>query len=1119
MPFKMDFQVITANINHTFNLCGLVDMIKTIGPELVFVQEAGHSSDELTSLVSHLNYSGFTSLDGDQPGVGVIYKNSLEILEIHAWQPGRILYVKLSDVSFVNVYAPSGQTKKHERNIFYSETLLRNLSVKSCLPILLGDFNCILKRDDTTANFGSKFCRPLHDLVNVMNYTDAWTHLHPGVVEFTFFRRGVAPSRLDRIYVPGHLVSEIQSIRHQATTSDHRAVIMGLNLDTVNYIPERHSAYWKLNVSILSHADFMPNFTRLWTNLLSKEANFDTTDIWWEECCKPAFKHFCMKFSTVLARGRRGMKTFLFEALNQATMEQDFTEMAEIKARLKKIINEESMGFVIRSKEKERDLEEQGSIYHWAKEKKMGEKTTLSKLKIGDRTVEDEREIEEHVVSFFSALFNGHHRSNPEGGAPVNTGQPFQPDLSLLPEFLQNLGSIDNETATAMEQPLTLDEFNLAIKTCGAHRSPGLDGISYEFYAKTKDLIGPKLVEVFNNQLRKCSLLPSYRQGVTKLLPKVTTVPASHELRPITLLACDYKIMTKILCMRLAPVLEDVLTSNQLCSRPDSNILFGATDFLSTIDFINTRNLDGYIVGFDMFKAFDKANITVIKKVMEKMNFSPVFINWIDALHRDIDTRFILKSGMTQPVQCNVSVRQGDPFAMFLFLINVEPLLVKMKFSLDGIRIGRAMQGNEGYVDDISHASTQLNDLLIIDGHFARFEKLTGAVINKSKCQIMGIGGWRGRENWPLTWLQPVDEIKIFGIKFHPTVQETIRFSWSECESKFLKCLMSWKGKPIHNLSQRAFVVKTFATSKLWYLCQVLPMPKTTIKYFERQIGTFLWHGKLERLALQELYLEMKQGGLALPNILAKADSLFLMHLVRILKVDCCTRDHLLYWIGLSLRDHFPALVPALRSEVMTPYFKHCLSLLTDSSLSERVEPGTLNTFKTRTIYADFNSTPPPPKVEDKYDLDWETVWQRLNHGVVSSDARDVMFLVIHDIYPTRQRLFRMGLHPTGTCEVCRGVQDVTHLFTGCGHVRDLWLYVKSKLVRNQVISNLSVNDFELLTLSFNIKKKKTSAYCFIICNFVLYVHSSFKKEFCPKINDFRQFLMQNCPLSLDIFI
>jgi hypothetical protein len=74
----------------------------------------------------------------------------------------------------------------------------------SCnLPIVIGDFNCVLEAVDTTANHRAKVCRALADFLVAFPVVDSFRFCHPGDKEYTFHRLGVAPSRLDRAYVPG----------------------------------------------------------------------------------------------------------------------------------------------------------------------------------------------------------------------------------------------------------------------------------------------------------------------------------------------------------------------------------------------------------------------------------------------------------------------------------------------------------------------------------------------------------------------------------------------------------------------------------------------------------------------------------------------------------------------------------------------------------------------------------------------------------------------------------------------------------------------------------------------------------------------------------------------------
>ena len=79
-------------------------------------------------------------------------------------------------------------------------------------------------------------------------------------------------------------------------------------------------------------------------------------------------------------------------------------------------------------------------------------------------------------------------------------------------------------------------------------------------------------MEALNVMLERGSLTASLRRGVVRLLPKVPGAQAASQLRPITLLSCDYKLLTKIFVKCILPILPSILTTSQLCSVPGRSI-------------------------------------------------------------------------------------------------------------------------------------------------------------------------------------------------------------------------------------------------------------------------------------------------------------------------------------------------------------------------------------------------------------------------------------------------------------------------------------------------------------------------------------------------------------------
>ena len=99
-------------------------------------------------------------------------------------------------------------------------------------------------------------------------------------------------------------------------------------------------------------------------------------------------------------------------------------------------------------------------------------------------------------------------------------------------------------------------------------------------------------------------------------------------------------------------------------------------------------------------------------KVMKKMNFGAKFCSWIQMLHTDAKTVFILK-GLTEAIQVTFSIRQGDPLAMILYIFYVEPLLTYIEANISGMKLENFSQAVESFCDDCNILTSDLNDFEI----------------------------------------------------------------------------------------------------------------------------------------------------------------------------------------------------------------------------------------------------------------------------------------------------------------------------------------------------------------------------------------------------------------------
>ena len=127
---------------------------------------------------------------------------------------------------------------------------------------------------------------------------------------------------------------------------------------------------------------------------------------------------------------------------------------------------------------------------------------------------------------------------------------------------------------------------------------------------------------------------------------------------------------------------------------------------------------------------------------------------------------------------------------------------------------------------------------------------------------------------------------------------------------------------------------------------------------FESAIFRFLWIGKLEKLKLDELKNSASAGGLNLPCVLSKADSLFLSQTCRLLTIpESRQYKHIKYWLGLYVKEYFPDMAQGPHSEIISTYFMHMKSLLLEGLVVGDIIATNLKKTTSKALYAGFTFT------------------------------------------------------------------------------------------------------------------------------------------------------------------
>ena len=131
-----------------------------------------------------------------------------------------------------------------------------------------------------------------------------------------------------------------------------------------------------------------------------------------------------------------------------------------------------------------------------------------------------------------------------------------------LNEFFNglDLSALSVSENADMESPITQSEIEQAIGKLASNKTPGEDGFTLKFYKHYCKVLSPILLMLFNEAIETKLMPPSMRQAIITVFPKPGKDHKKMEnYRPLSILNNDYKILAKILALRLERVIPSLI--------------------------------------------------------------------------------------------------------------------------------------------------------------------------------------------------------------------------------------------------------------------------------------------------------------------------------------------------------------------------------------------------------------------------------------------------------------------------------------------------------------------------------------------------------------------------------
>ncbi|CAM4639620.1 unnamed protein product [Lepidochelys kempii] len=218
-----------------------------------------------------------------------------------------------------------------------------------------------------------------------------------------------------------------------------------------------------------------------------------------------------------------------------------------------------------------------------------------------------------------------------------------------------------------------------SLRRMPTNKSPGMDGLTMEFYRVFWDVLGPDLVTVWAKSLQNGVLPLSCGRAVLALLPKKGDLRDLPNWRPVSLLSTDYKILAKAISLRLGSVLVDVICPDQTYTVLDLSIFDNLFLVWDLLELGRRDGLSFALLSLDQEKAFDRVDHGYFLNTMRAFGFGPQFVGFLQVLYASVECLVKLNWTLTEPVSFGRGVQQGCPLSGQLYALAIEPFLCLLR--------------------------------------------------------------------------------------------------------------------------------------------------------------------------------------------------------------------------------------------------------------------------------------------------------------------------------------------------------------------------------------------------------------------------------------------------------